>query len=173
MIEHNAVNLAYGEPISIAPPRSRYLFWGVVVFLVASGVLLVVGRYPVEINAKGYVTYEKDGVTPIALVAVPARYKKLIKVGQKILIHYDNFPYQKYGSYKASIKDIGNHELMSKRLSNDLTMPDQLIYPVYASLDRGEIKQGGFDIKVEKNMSFTAKIKVENKRLIWVVFSSL
>lgn len=173
VIEHNAANLAYGEPISIAPAKSRYLFWGVVAFAIASGVFLAVGRYPVTINVRGYITYRDGDSVPMAMAAVPARYVKRIKVGQEVVIHYDNFPYQKYGSYKAKIKSVGNTGLMSKKLNNDLPIRNQLVYPVYATLDDGRIKVGNTKIEAKEYMPFRAKIIIKKERIIWVILSSV
>jgi membrane fusion protein len=96
---------------------------------------------------------------------VPTDSIGFIKIGQKVLLKYQAFPYQQFGLYEAVIEHIDKSTLSSEdtKMSINLNVP---FYRVIVNLQQYKIKAHGHDHSLMPGMLFEALILSE-KRKIW------
>ena len=63
-----------------------------------------------------------------------------VKKGQQIIIKYDAYPSQRFGSYKAYIKEI-NLTVLTDGMEDKPIQVGQPYYKIKAELDKGGIKK--------------------------------
>lgn len=101
---------------------------------------------------------------------VPVRAVGFLAVGQRFSIRYDAFPYQKFGTYKASVEKISQSIFLP---NETLHFPIQLNEPFYvveASLERESISAYGNDIRLKPGMTLSGDINLEERTLLeWLL----
>lgn len=106
----------------------------------------------------------------LAQLLVPVRAGGFLHSGQVLLIRYDAFPYQKFGSYYGVIESVASTAAMpgdSSDLPFNLSEP---VYRVTASLKRHTVRAYGEDFALKSGMTLSADIKLEQRSLLqWLL----
>jgi len=102
---------------------------------------------------------------------VPTRAIGFLKVGQKVLLHYEAFPSQKYGVQAAFIENVSRSALNPSEVSEvDLGPTQEAYYRVKARLEKNSIQAFGQDIALQSGMRLTADIILERRSLLeWIL----
>lgn len=96
---------------------------------------------------------------------VPIQQSGFLNKKDRIIVRYDAYPYQRFGSYQASIENISQSILTDQEEEKPLNI-GQAYYKVTANLDQQFVKFYGLDKKLQQDMTVTAVI-VGSKRKIW------
>ena len=102
-----------------------------------------------------------------AEVFVPNKDIGFVKVGQKVRVRVDAFPFTKYGELSGQISNLGA----------DVLPPDQELnyyrFPATIDLSQDYLKTDDIQIPLRSGMAVSANIKLREKRLISLVSDML
>jgi membrane fusion protein len=105
----------------------------------------------------------------LAQLIVPSRAIGFLAVDQTVLLRYQAFPYQRFGSYRAHIAEISKTLIMP----DDISLPISLKEPAYrvtVALDSQFVKAYGQDFPLKAGMLLDADIWLERRKLYeWVL----
>ena len=104
-----------------------------------------------------------------AQLFIPARAAGFVRVGQRVRILYDAFPYQKFGTYGGRITEVSQTILTSSDVSGPIALKEPA-YKVIVALDRPDIETRDKKIPLRPDMLLKADIILEKRTLIsWLV----
>lgn len=133
----------------------------------SSGMLTAVQAFPGQAISSGT---PLAGLIPknsrlIAKVSVPSSAMGFIHSGQKVLVHYAAYPYQKFGSYNGVIFSISEASMVKK----DEKVNDNF-YEISINLESQFVDVYGGKIKIKPDMSIDVDIITEKRKLIeWIL----
>ncbi len=100
---------------------------------------------------------------------VPTRAIGFISEGQKVMIRYAAFPYQRYGLYEGSILSVAQSILTPEELPIPLTL-DEPVYRVTVSLTSQQVSAYGQDMALQAGMTLEADIILDSLSLLdWLL----
>ncbi len=108
-----------------------------------------------------------------AEIYAPSRSVGFVKPGMKVLLRYQAYPYQKFGQYSATVREVANTSLRPEELSLPGAAKGGASEPVYRirlKLDKQEILAYGKSLPLKSGMLVDASILLEQRRLYeWVL----
>ncbi|XLZ72992.1 HlyD family efflux transporter periplasmic adaptor subunit [Massilia sp. SR12] len=118
-----------------------------------------------------------DGATLEANLYAPSRTAGFVKPGQKVLIRYQAFPYQKFGLHGGEIVDVSRTPFAPSELPANIAGTilgtvahgagsNEALYRIRVKLDRQAIQVYGDSLPVKPGMTLEADI-VQDQRKIW------
>jgi|GEM_PF-4897225 len=110
------------------------------------------------------VTILPEGGGLRAELFVPSRAIGFIEVGQEVKLAYDAFPYQQYGTFKATIVSITRTMLLPEEVDSGFPI-DEPVYRVFASVNLQEIAARGEQLSFRPGMRVDATIVLEQLTL--------
>jgi membrane fusion protein len=106
----------------------------------------------------------------------PSRSVGFLRPGQRVLLRYQAFPYQKFGFYEGTIKSVSRSAAGPSELPQQLTgltslvAPNEPIYRVTVELARQTATAYGEQVPLQPGMQLEADVAIESRRLIeWVL----
>jgi membrane fusion protein len=128
-----------------------------------SSLMYTLGQY---VNpAKSMLKILPDNAELVVELFIPIQESGFIIKDNKVIIRYDAYPYQRFGSYQAVIQTISQSILTDQEEDKPLSI-GQPYYKVVAHLDKQFVTLYGADKKLQQDMTVTAVI-VGAKRKIW------
>ena len=111
----------------------------------------------------------------VAEFYVPSNMIGFIKIGDKVLLRYEAYPYQKFGHANGEISTISKVSLLSSDLPNvSAIFPQQKsVYIVKAKLENQSIMTYGNQQKLQVGMTFEADVLREKRSVFEWVFEPL
>lgn len=112
-----------------------------------------------------------------AMLYAPSRTAGFIKPGQKVLIRYQAFPYQKFGLHPGSIVDVSRTPFASTDIPANIAgtvlgnvsragHSNESLYRIRVKLDRQTIQVYGSAQSLKPGMTLEADILQDNRK-IW------
>jgi membrane fusion protein len=106
----------------------------------------------------------------------PSRAIGFLRPGQRVLLSYQAFPFQKFGLYEGAIKSVSQSAVSPAEMSQQLTGLASLyganepVYRVIADLSRQDVTAYGQAVPLQPGMQVEADVMIESRRLIeWVL----
>ncbi|WP_336490606.1 HlyD family secretion protein [Methylobacterium nigriterrae] len=106
----------------------------------------------------------------------PSRGIGFLRAGQRVLLRYQAFPYQKFGFYDGVVASVSRSALNPAELNQPLTGLTALfganepVYRITVDLDRQTAVAYGQAVPLQPGMQLEADVLIENRRLIeWVL----
>jgi membrane fusion protein len=106
----------------------------------------------------------------------PSRAIGFVRPGQRVLLRYQAFPYQKFGLYEGVIKSVSASAVSPSEMNQQLTGLANLyganepIYRVTVDLSQQTVTAYGEAVPLQPGMQVEADIMIESRRLIeWVL----
>ncbi|CAH2600578.1 HlyD family efflux transporter periplasmic adaptor subunit [Rhodovastum atsumiense] len=113
------------------------------------------------------------GGTMQAELLVPTRAMGFVRLGQRVRILYEAFPYQNFGTYGGHIVRVSRTVLTGTDMTGPLT-PTEPVYRVSAALDRPDVEAHGQRRSLQPDMLLRADIILDRRSLMeWLVSSLL
>ncbi len=108
-----------------------------------------------------------------AEIYAPSRSIGFIKPGMKVLLRYQAYPYQKFGQFSATVREVANTSLRP----DELALPGaanggngEPVYRLRLRLDQQNVKAYGQLLPLKSGMLVEASILLEQRRLYeWVL----
>lgn len=116
-----------------------------------------------------------DSVLQAQLFA-PSRAIGFLRPGQAVLLRYQAFPYQKYGSYRGTISSISGAAISPSELPQQLRglssiySGNEPLYRITVALERQTALAHGEPAPLQPGMQLEADVMLESRRLIEWVF---
>ena len=101
----------------------------------------------------------------VAELFIPVKQSGFLRKKNTIIIRYDAYPYERFGTAKAKITEISQSILTDKEEDNPITI-GQPYYKVIALLDRQFMTIYGEKKKIQHGMTISAVV-VGSKRKLW------
>lgn len=102
---------------------------------------------------------------------VPSRARGFIRTGQRVLLRYQAFPYQKFGLFEGSVVGISRSSVspaeMTRERAGALGLGDaaEPVYQVRVRLLRQSVMAYGREFPLQPGMQLEADIEIEHRRL--------
>lgn len=113
-----------------------------------------------------------EGASLEAEIYAPSRSVGFIKPGMTVLMRYQAYPYQKFGQYKATVKEIANTSLRPE----ELALPgatggnSEPVYRIRLQLEAQTVLAYGKAMPLKSGMLVDASVLLEQRRLYeWVL----
>ena len=142
----------------------------------AGEVLAVTGKVGDSVEAGQFVAAVGEvNAEPLIVLDAPARATGLVKVGQKVVLKYDAFPFKTFGIQHGTITSISSAAIRSPATEGDSGLDPrpvsrQSLYRIEVRPDSDEIEAYGEKKKIALGSTLSADIIVEKRRLIdWVL----
>lgn len=108
----------------------------------------------------------------VAELYVPTRAAGFVKLGARVELQYQAFPYQKFGTQTGSVTSIAHAALISQELATPINSSDSF-FVVRVSLARQFIGVYGQHKSLQAGMQLDADIWLEKRTLIEWIFEPL
>lgn len=106
----------------------------------------------------------------------PSRAVGFIHAGQRVLLRYQAFPYQKFGFYAGTVAHVSRATVSPSELApqlnglTSLVATGEPVYRITVALDRQTANAYGKPVALQPGMQLEADVLIENRRLIeWVL----
>jgi membrane fusion protein len=109
----------------------------------------------------------------------PSRAIGFLQAGQRVLLRYQAYPYQKYGSYAGTVATISRSAISPSELTQQLSGLNSVyganepLYRITVELDRQTAMAYGQPAPLQPGMQVEADVMIESRRLIEWVFDPL
>ena len=111
--------------------------------------------------------------TPLeAIILVPSSASGFIEPGNEVNLLLDAFPYQKFGSVSATVKEISATPFLPGELISPINYPEP-VYRVKASLSREVILAYGEDVPLKPGMTLVGDIVLDRRSILEWMFEPL
>ncbi|WP_207385259.1 HlyD family secretion protein [Legionella lansingensis] len=154
-------NLIEMEMIKYQQSRS-YLIRSPIDGMVA-GAMFKKGQYAHA--AKPLVKLIPNNSELVAELFVPAKQAGFLSKENKVMIRYDAYPYERFGVYRAVIKDISQSILTDEDEEKPIRIGEPY-YKITAKLEKQHVMVYGREKKIQHGMTLSAII-VGSKRKAW------
>lgn len=110
-------------------------------------------------------TLVPDNVELLAEISLLNKDVGFVLAGQEVEVKIDSFPYTKYGTVKAQVRNVSRDSMLDERLG--------LVFPTYLTLETEQITTTDEIIDLTSGMSITAEIKTGDRRILSYILSPL
>jgi membrane fusion protein len=139
-------------------------------------VLAVTGKVGDSVEAGQFIAaVGDDNAEPLIVLDAPARATGLVKVGQKVVLKYDAFPFKTFGIQHGVVTSISSSAVRAPATEGDRGLDPrpvtrQSLYRIEVRPDSDEIEAYGERKKITIGSTLSADIIIEKRRLIdWVL----
>ena len=164
-IEQDLVEISIRKTMHVRAPKD-----GVVTAIVAE-----VGQ---TINANSSLATILPNEAKLAgEIHVSSRSIGFIKPGMPVLLRYQAFPYQKFGQYKAMVKEISNTALSPGELgiSGNFSSvnSNEPLYRIRLELESQHVLAYGKEVPLKSGMQMDATVSLDHRRLYEWIFEPI
>jgi membrane fusion protein len=120
-------------------------------------------------------TMVPEGSVLQARLYAPSRAIGFVRPGQKVLLRYQAFPYQKFGQYAGTVRNIsstsvGPAEFAGREASAAALISGDSVYRIVVDLDAQSVSAYGAKVPLQPGMQLEADVLIETRRLYeWVL----
>lgn len=130
---------------------------------IISSVIYKEGQY--TNTSKPLVKIIPDDSDLVAELFIPAKKAGFLNKSNKIIIRYDAYPYERFGTYKATINEISQSIITDDEEEKPILIGEPY-YKVMAKLDKQYVMVYGEEKNLQQGMTMSAVI-VGSRRKIW------
>lgn len=109
----------------------------------------------------------QDGKLEVRLYA-PSRTIGFIRKGDKVLVRYQSYPFQKFGQYEGVVESVSNASVPATEQIG-FTLPDtpvgEPVFSITVRLNQQSVKAYGVELPLQAGMRLDADILQETRRL--------
>lgn len=111
-----------------------------------------------------------SGAALEAEIYAPSRAAGFIKPGMIVLLRYQAYPYQKFGQYRARVREVANTSLRPDELGIAKGQGDEPLYRIRLKLDQQSVLAYGRQMPLKSGMLVDASVQLEHRRLYeWIL----
>ena len=116
-------------------------------------------------------TLVPSGARLLAHLYAPSSAVGFLRADQPVLLRYDAFPYQKYGSQHGRIEQVSLAPLSASEMSALAGVPREPMYRIAVSLERQDVPAGVEARPLVPGMQLEADVPIERRRLVEWLFA--
>ena len=103
-----------------------------------------------------------------AVLYVPSTAIGFVKVGQRVRVSYDAFPYQRFGQYHGVVSSVSQTDV--PMAANPDKQDRRAYFLVRVRLDASSVKAYGAEIPLRPGLTLTADVEIDRRSLIrWML----
>ena len=111
-----------------------------------------------------------EGAQLEAEIYVPSRSIGFVKPGMLVLLRYQPYPYQKFGQYRARVREVADTSMMPQELGLAQSPSSEPLYRLRLTLDAQTITAYGKQLPLKSGMVIEASIHLDHRRLYeWIL----
>lgn len=111
----------------------------------------------------------------------PSRAIGFVRAGQRVLLRYQAYPYQKFGHHEGMVRSVSQSAVGPGELPRELAglgalagspggLVTEPIYRITVSLDTPALESGGASLPLQPGMQLEADVSLERRRLVeWLL----
>lgn len=106
----------------------------------------------------------------------PSRAIGFVQPGQRVLLRYQSFPYQKFGHYEGTVANVSRSAISPADLTQQLAgltslfRTDEPVYRITVALASQSVTAYGKPVALQPGMQLEADVLIERRRLIeWIL----
>lgn len=106
----------------------------------------------------------------------PSRAIGFVQPGQRVLLRYQSFPYQKFGHYEGTVTSVSRSAISPAELTQQLAgltslfRTDEPVYRITVALASQTVTAYGKPVALQPGMQLEADVLIERRRLIeWIL----
>lgn len=111
------------------------------------------------------------GARLLAHLYAPSSAVGFLRAEQPVLLRYDAFPYQKYGSQHGRIEQVSLAPLSAVEMGGLSALPGEPMYRIAVALERQDVPVGGEARPLVPGMQLEADVPIERRRLVEWLFA--
>ncbi|MES2673862.1 MAG: HlyD family efflux transporter periplasmic adaptor subunit [Pseudomonadota bacterium] len=105
-----------------------------------------------------------------AELLVPSAAIGFLELGQKVLIRYSSFPFQKFGLHGGNVSHVDKSILLPEDLGRAPIVVREAVYKVKVQLDKDTVTAYGKELPVRPGMTLSADIELEKRSIFeWLM----
>jgi len=105
-----------------------------------------------------------------AEIYVPSRSIGFVKRDMQVLLRYQAYPYQKFGQYRARVREVADTSLQPQELGLPQGTSSEPLYRIRLTLDAQTITAYGKPLPLKSGMVIDASIHLDHRRLYeWIL----
>lgn len=105
-----------------------------------------------------------------AEIYVPSRSIGFVKPGMHVLLRYQAYPYQKFGQYRARVREVVDTSMLPQELGLPQNASSEPLYRIRLALDSQTIQAYGKHLPLKSGMVVDASIHLDHRRLYeWIL----
>jgi len=107
-----------------------------------------------------------------AILLVPSSAIGFVRTGENVVLHYDAFPYQKFGAQSGVVESVSRNALTAAQVGavSGQSTGSEPMYKVVVRLQTQKIRAYGKDETLKAGMTFTADLLLDDRKLIeWIM----
>jgi membrane fusion protein len=105
-----------------------------------------------------------------AEIYVPSRSIGFVKPGMQVLLRYQAYPYQKFGQYRARVREVVDTSMLPQELGLPQNASSEPLYRIRLALDSQTIQAYGKHLPLKSGMVVDASIHLDHRRLYeWIL----
>lgn len=113
----------------------------------------------------------KDARVHVELL-VPTRAIGFVRTGEKVLLRYEAFPYERFGQYTGEVESVGKTAWMQGERVGPLQIREPA-YRVFVKLDSQTVHSPGAELALRPGMLVSADLLMEKRTLLEWLFQPL
>lgn len=111
-----------------------------------------------------------EGAQLEAEIYVPSRSIGFVKRDMLVLLRYQAYPYQKFGQYRAHVREVADTSLLPQELGLPQGNASEPLYRIRLRLDSQAITAYGKQVPLKSGMLIEASIHLDHRRLYeWIL----
>ena len=111
-----------------------------------------------------------EGAQLEAEIYVPSRSIGFVKPGMLVLLRYQAYPYQKFGQYRARVREVADTSMLPQELGLPQSPSSEPIYRIRLTLDSQTITAYGKPLPLKSGMVIDSSIHLDHRRLYeWIL----
>lgn len=105
-----------------------------------------------------------------AEIYVPSRSIGFVKPDMQVLLRYQAYPYQKFGQYRARVREVADTSMLPQELGLPQNASPEPLYRIRLVLDSQTIQAYGKHLPLKSGMVVDASIHLDHRRLYeWIL----
>lgn len=105
-----------------------------------------------------------------AEIYVPSRSIGFVKPGMQVLLRYQAYPYQKFGQYRARVREVADTPMLPQELGPPQNASPEPLYRIRLVLGSQTIQAYGKNLPLKSGMVVDASIHLDHRRLYeWIL----
>jgi membrane fusion protein len=113
----------------------------------------------------------KDARVHVELL-VPTRAIGFVRAGEKVLLRYESFPYERFGQYTGEVESVGKTAWMQGERVGPLQIREPT-YRVFVKLDSQTVRTNDAELSLRPGMLVSADLLMEKRSLLEWLFQPL
>jgi len=104
---------------------------------------------------------------------MPSKNIGMVTPRTRVIVRYDSFPYQKFGQFTGTVRDVSETSISASDLPHSTNQPSESYFRVRVALDKQEVDLRDKRYQLKPGMQLSAHVMLEERTLAEWMFEPL